>query len=128
MVKRNQKNNVEEIEFTVGSGNVYADIGLQNPEEIAAKAKLAMLITDIIKTNKLTQQQAADLMNIDQPKVSKITRGLLSEFTLERLMKFVVALGFDIEIKPKPHRVKTPPPAIRVELGKGSPSWKQPAA
>jgi predicted XRE-type DNA-binding protein len=126
MVKRNKKSSEEEIEFTVGSGNVYADIGLQNPEEIAAKAKLAMLITDIIKTNKLTQLQAANLMNIDQPKVSKITRGLLSEFTLERLMRFIVALGFDIEIKPKPHKVKTLPPAIRVSLG--SQTWKLPAA
>ena len=114
MVKRNQKNNPEEIEFTVGSGNVYADFGLPNPEEAKTKAELAMLITDIIKKKGLTQKQAAELMNIDQPKVSKMVRGLLSEFSIERLLKFVLSLGFDIEITPRLHRAKTSPPRIHV--------------
>jgi len=80
MVKRNPRNKSEEIEFTVGSGNVYADFGLPNPEDAKAKAELAMLITNIIKRRGMTQQEAAELMGIDQPKVSKIVRGLLSEF------------------------------------------------
>jgi len=62
----------------------------------------------------LTQQQAADLMNIDQPKVSKIIRGLLSEFSIERLLKFVLALGFDLEIIPKPHKAKSTPPSMHI--------------
>lgn len=114
MAKRNQKNSPDEIEFTVGSGNVYADFGLPNPEEAKTKAEIAMLITDIIKKKRLTQQQAAELMNIDQPKVSKIVRGLLSEFSIERLLKFVLSLGFDIEITPKLHRAKTTPPRMHV--------------
>lgn len=83
----------EIIEYSISSGNVYADFGFSNPEEEKAKADLAMLITEIIKEKNLTQQQAANLMNIDQPKVSKIIRGLLSEFSIERLLKFVHALG-----------------------------------
>jgi predicted XRE-type DNA-binding protein len=117
MAKRNPKNNPEEIEFSVGSGNVYADFGFSNPEEAKIKAELAMLISDIIKEKGLTQQQAAELMNIDQPKVSKIVRGLLSEFSIERLLKFVLTLGFDIEIKPKPHTVKNTFPSMHV-IGK----------
>lgn len=73
-----------------------------------------MLISDIIKENGLTQQQAAELMNIDQPKISKIIRGLLSEFSIEHLLKFVLALGFDIEIKPKPHTVKDTLPRMHI--------------
>jgi predicted XRE-type DNA-binding protein len=114
MAKKSQKNKPEEIEFTMGSGNVYADFGFANPEEAKTKAELSMLIAGIIKEKGLTQQQAADLMKIDQPKVSKIVRGLLSEFSIERLLKFVLSLGFDIEITPKPHKVKTSPPCIHV--------------
>jgi len=114
MVKRNPKNIPEKIEYSVSSGNVYADFGFSNPEEVKTKADLAMLITEIIKEKRLTQQQAADLMNIDQPKVSKIIRGLLSEFSIERLLKFVLALGFDIEITPKVHKVKRTLPSMHI--------------
>ena len=57
-----------------------------------------MAITAIIKENKWSQQQAAELMRIDQLKVSKITRGLLSEFTIERLMRFLINLSYDIKL------------------------------
>jgi len=114
MVKRNPKNKPEKIEYSVSSGNVYADFGFSNPEEAKTKADLAMLITEIIKEKDLTQQQAADLMNIDQPKVSKIIRGLLSEFSIERLLKFVLALGFDIEITPKLHKAKSTLPSMHI--------------
>jgi predicted XRE-type DNA-binding protein len=114
MAKKNPKNKPEEIEFTEGSGNVYADFGFANPEEAKTKAELAMLITGIIKEKGLTQIQAAELMKIDQPKVSKIVRGILSEFSIERLLKFVLLMGFDIEITPKPHTVKTTPPCMHV--------------
>lgn len=108
------KRNPEEIEFTIGSGNVYADFGLPNPEEAKTKAELATLIGGIIKEKRLTQSQAAQLMKIDQPKVSKLIRGLLSEFSIERLLKFILLLDFDIEIKPKPHKLKNSLPAIYV--------------
>lgn len=114
MEKRNKKTHIEEIEFTIGSGNVYEDFGLPNPEEAKTKAELAMLITKIIQEKKLNQEQAALLIGIDQPKVSKIIRGLLSEFTIERLMRFVLRLGFDIELWPTPHKPKNTPPSIRV--------------
>lgn len=114
MAKRKPKNSSEEIEFTLGSGNVYADFGFSNPGEAKAKADLAMLITGIIKGKGFTQQEAAELMNIDQPKVSKIVRGLLSEFSIERLLKFVLALGFDLEIKPKLHTVKSTLPSLHI--------------
>jgi predicted XRE-type DNA-binding protein len=114
MAKRNPKNNPENIEYSISSGNVYADFGFSNPEEAKTKADLAMLITEIIREKNLTQQQAADLMDIDQPKVSKIIRGLLSEFSIERLLKFVLALGFDIEITPKPHKTKSTLPSMHI--------------
>jgi predicted XRE-type DNA-binding protein len=94
----------KEIPVTRGSGNVYADLGFDNPEEELAKAQLAMMIDDAIRERRLTQQAAAKLMGVDQPKVSHILRGHLSGFSTQRLIDFLTALGRDVEIV-----VKIPP-------------------
>lgn len=95
----------EETEVYHGSGNVFADLGLPDAEERLAKAELARQILNIIITeHRLTQTQAAELLGIDQPKVSALTRGKLSGFSMERLFHFLNALGRDVQItvKPKP--------------------------
>lgn len=111
--KRTKKPNPEKIEYEVSSGNVFHDFAFPNPEEADAKSDLALIISSIIKQKKLTQAQAAKLMRIDQPKVSKIMRGSLSEFTIERLMNYLLSLGFDIEIKPKESRALIPSIHVR---------------
>jgi predicted XRE-type DNA-binding protein len=87
-----------EHHYTVSSGNVFADLGLPNPEEALAKAELAHKITVLIQDKGLTQVQSAKLLGIDQPKVSALIRGRLSGFSLERLMRFLLMLGQDIKI------------------------------
>ena len=87
-----------ERHYTVSSGNVFADLGLPNPEEALAKAELAHKITLLIQDKGLTQVQSAKLLGIDQPKVSALIRGRLSGFSLERLMRFLLMLGQDIKI------------------------------
>jgi predicted XRE-type DNA-binding protein len=104
----------EEIEVIVSSGNVYADTGHPNPEEAMAKAELAILISDAIKRKKLTQKMAAELIGVDQPKISAIIRGQLSGFTIDRLFRFLISLGMDIIIEAKPHTRKTPLAHIQV--------------
>jgi len=81
-----------------GSGNVFADIGLPNPEERLAKAGLAIRIASVIHARKLTQARAARILKIDQPKVSRLLRVRLSGFSAERLMHFLTLLGRDVEI------------------------------
>src|SRR5262249_18420660 len=81
-----------------GSGNVFADIGLSNPEERLAKAELAHEICQLIESAGLTQSQAAKRLGIDQPKVSMLMRGRLKDFSTERLMRFLVLLGRDVII------------------------------
>lgn len=120
MEKRNKKNKPEEVEYTVSSGNVFKDFGFPHPEEAQTKAELAIAITTIIKEKSLSQQQAADLMGIDQPKVSKITRGILSEFTIERLMRFLLNLSYDIELKLKRHVGQATSPVIHVVMEKNA--------
>ena len=78
-------------DYVVGSGNVFADLGYARPEEAAAKAELAHKIAEIIERRKLTQAEAATLLEVDQPKVSALERGRLSGFSLDRLVRFPCA-------------------------------------
>jgi predicted XRE-type DNA-binding protein len=86
------------IKVEEGSGNIFADLGLPSPEEHVAKADLAIRIAAVIRARRLTQASAARLLQIDQPKISRLLRGQLSGFSTERLMQFLTLLGRDIEI------------------------------
>ncbi len=87
-----------EIPVIAGSGNVFADLGFEAPEEELTKAQLASQIRSILKRRRLTQSSAADLMDIDQPKVSALLNGRLENFSSERLMRLLTKLGKDVEI------------------------------
>jgi predicted XRE-type DNA-binding protein len=104
--KKIKKKRFGKIEYTEGSGNVFADLGVPNPEEALAKAKIAMKIETLIKKKKLTQVKAAKLLKITQPKISMLLRGYLTDFSLERLLRFLNDLGQDvyISIVPSSHR------------------------
>jgi predicted XRE-type DNA-binding protein len=93
-----------DIPVTPGSGNVFTDLGFAEPEEELTKAQLASQIRRVINRRRLTQAAAAALMGIDQPKVSALLRGRLANFSSERLMRLLTALGQDVEIvvKAKP--------------------------
>ncbi len=86
------------------SGNVFADLGLPNPEELLAKATLAHRIHVLLAERKLTQRKAARILGIDQPKVSALIRGRLEGFSLERLCRFLNLLGQNIELVVRPKR------------------------
>jgi predicted XRE-type DNA-binding protein len=94
------------MSVTPGSGNVFADIGVAEPEEELAKAQLASRIREIVRGSRLTQVAAAAVMGIDQPKVSALLSGRLANFSSERLMRLLTRLGQDVEIvvKTKPRR------------------------
>ena len=98
----------EENQVEVSSGNVFADLGLSNPEERLLKAELVRKISEIITNLNLTQVQAAEILGIDQPKVSLLIRGRLSGFSTDRLMNYLNKLGSDVEstVKPKPENRK----------------------
>jgi predicted XRE-type DNA-binding protein len=85
-------------EFTPSSGNVFADLNLPEADDLLAKAELAAKIVAEIQRRRLTQNQAAAVLGIDQPKISALKQGKLSGFSIERLMRFLILLGRDIEI------------------------------
>jgi len=90
----------DDIEMTItpSCGNVFADLGLPDADELLAKANLALHIRGVIKVRKLTQSQAAKIIGIDQPKVSSIINGRLDGYSTDRLMKFLNELGCDVHI------------------------------
>jgi predicted XRE-type DNA-binding protein len=94
------------IGVTPSSGNVFADMGVADPEEALAKAQLASRIREVVRRSRLTQVAAAAVMGIDQPKVSALLNGRLTNFSSERLMRLLTRLGQDVEIvvRTKPRR------------------------
>jgi len=91
-------------EHTVSSGNVFADLGLPNAEELQAKAALAHQIASIVTHRHLTQVEAAGILGTGQPKVSELLAGRLDGFSIERLIRYLNALDRDVQIivSPKP--------------------------
>ena len=87
-----------------GSGNIFADLGLPNPEQELLKAQLTLQIYKIVKARKLTQTQAGLVLGIKQPHVSALMRNRAGNFSVGRLMEFLTALGQDVKITVKPAR------------------------
>jgi predicted XRE-type DNA-binding protein len=100
--------------YEVGSRNVFKDLGLPNAEEHLVKAQLVYKIDTIMKDRGLKQAEAADLLGVKQPDISKMLRGDFRQFSVERLLRFLVALNQDVEIVIKPHRGRSEAAALHV--------------
>ena len=98
VAKRKKKTGGSE-EVEVGSGNVFADLGFQDAEEMLLKAKLATRIAELIEKKGLTQAQIAERIALDQPKVSRLLRGQLSGFSADRLFAILNRLGHSVEVR-----------------------------
>lgn len=85
-------------DYIVSSGNIFEDMGLPNPEERLAKAKLVVIINRIIEEQGLTQKDAAKILGINQPKISALRNGRLKGYSIERLFHFLELLDQHIEI------------------------------
>jgi predicted XRE-type DNA-binding protein len=101
-------------DYELSSGNVFAGIGLPNPEEALVKAELALRISTVIRKRRLTQAQAAQVLCVDQPKISALVRGRLASFSIERMVRFIVLLGHDVEISVKAWPRSQTHPRLRV--------------
>ena len=104
---------------TKSTGNVYADLGVKNAEEHAIKAELVHQIAALMKEQELTQTAAAHRLGVEQPDVSKMLKGHFRQFSVERLMRFLVALGQNVEIvvRPAPAARRSKPAQLTVTTG-----------
>jgi len=100
--------------YETSSGNVFKDLRVPNAEEHLVKAQLVFKIDTIMKERQLKQVEAAQLFGVRQPDVSKMLSGEFRQFSVERLLRFLVALDQDVEITIKPHRSRSHPPALHV--------------
>jgi predicted XRE-type DNA-binding protein len=104
-------------EFELGSGNIFADIGLPNAEEHLLKAGLVVRLGQLIKARKLTQTAAAKLLGVKQPDLSNVLRGHFRGYSVERLMRMLTAFDQDIDIVVRPHKKAGKPGRIALIEG-----------
>jgi predicted XRE-type DNA-binding protein len=105
---------VSKKRYETGSQNVFKDLGVPNAGEHMIKAQLVFKIDGIMKDRHLKQVEAANLFGVRQPDISKMLRGDFRQFSIERLLRFLVALDQDVEIVVKPHRGRSNAPALLV--------------
>lgn len=106
----------ERVSAQPSSGNVFADLGLPDAETELAKAKIAFRIHQLIEERGLTQTRAAEILGVDQPKVSALTRGNITGFSMDRLFRFLNALGQEVEIVIRPVSPRDRQAATRVAI------------
>ena len=97
---------IEGVEVHLSSGNVFADLGLADAEKLKIKTGLVIEIRKAMKARGLTQQGAAKIMGISQPKVSDMMRGHFTNLSERKLMDCLTRLGYDIEIKVRPAKAE----------------------
>ena len=94
--------NKTKIRAEESSGNIFADLGLANPEQALLKAQLTLQIYKIIKQRALTQAQAGEILGVKQTHVSALMRNRAGNFSVGRLIEFLAALGQDVQITVRP--------------------------
>ena|SRR5438105_754206 len=105
------------IKVTESCGNVFADLGLPDAEELMTKAELIGAFSDILEERGLTQTQAAAIVGVSQPKISALLRGKAEGFSIERLIRLLAALGYEVVVQVRPAerlRAREPQPAAEV--------------
>jgi predicted XRE-type DNA-binding protein len=88
----------ENIEFELSSGNVFADIGFENSEEMILKSELVRQINSTIKEQGLSTIRVKEILNLDEKMLSDLSRGALTELTVEQLFRHLNILGRDLEV------------------------------
>ena len=102
MTKKTAVRTINGIEVEMGTGNVFADLGLPDADKLKIKSGLVIEITKAMRTMGITQKAAAERMGISQPKVSAMLRGDFTNLSERKLMDCLNRLGYDIEIKVRP--------------------------
>jgi predicted XRE-type DNA-binding protein len=88
-----------------GSGNVFKDLGLADPDERQLRVQLAVRLNDLLQAEGLTQAAAAKLLGMAQPHVSELKNYKLSRFSSERLLHCITLLNRDVEIFIRPRSI-----------------------
>jgi len=104
----NKKKNQRPIEYEEGSGNVFADLGLAEADELFTRAQMGFHVYTILKDKKLKQREISSLLGIAQPDVSHLMNGHFSRFTTDKLLDFLKRLDRKVTIRISPHKPGEP--------------------
>lgn len=107
----------QHIEFEESSGNIFADLGIENADEFLMRAQIGYHVATIIKDRDLKQKDAAKLLHIKQPDVSHLMNGHFSRFTTDKLLDFLKRLNQKVTIEISPHREGEPFQAVAFAEG-----------
>ncbi len=88
----------QDIKFSPSSGNIFEDLSFENADEMLAKAELTRQINLIIPQIQLTDEEVAKLLSIEPSQVMELEKGKLLKFSTDDLIRFLKALGKDVEI------------------------------
>lgn len=116
-VTKTKKRRPKREKIEMGSGNVFADLGLEDSEQLLLKAELASRITQLIEKKGWTQAQTAERTALDQPKVSRLLRGQLSGFSADRLFAILNRIGHSVEVRISPKERAPEKSHTRVMMG-----------
>ena len=103
-----KKKSQRHIECEEGSGNVFADLGLEDADELFTRAQMGFHVYTILKDKKLKQREISSLLGIAQPDVSHLMNGHFSRFTTDKLLDFLKRLGRKVAIRISPHKPGEP--------------------
>ena len=103
--KTHEANNTE---FEEGSGNVFADLGLEDSDELFARAKIGFHVYQLLKRRNLPQREIAALLGVKQPEISHLMNGHFSRFTTDKLLDFLRRLERKVTIRITPHKPGEP--------------------
>ncbi len=95
---------LSETEIEVGSSNIFADLGLENADELYTRACLGVQVMKIIKERGYSQKEAAEVLGLKQPEISAIMRAKFSRFSQERLIGFLNKLNQKVIIQISDHQ------------------------
>lgn len=93
-----------DIEIEEGCGNVYADLGLEEADELFVRSQIGFHVYKILQAKKLQQRAISELLGIAQPEVSHLMNGHFSRFTTDKLLDFLKRLGQTVSIEIRPHQ------------------------
>jgi predicted XRE-type DNA-binding protein len=106
----------KKAEFEEGSGNVFADLGLKDSDELYARAKLGFHVYQLLKDRQLKQREIAYLLRLKQPEVSHLMNGHFGRFTTDKLLDFLKRLDWKVTIQIRPHKPGEPYQEVCIHL------------
>ncbi|NEQ67204.1 MAG: XRE family transcriptional regulator [Symploca sp. SIO2D2] len=101
-------NKIQDVEYEQGSGNVFADLELDDSEELFARSQIGFYLYEILKQRNLQQGEIATILSISQPDASHLMNGHFSQFTIEKLLDFFKRLNMKVTIEISPHQEGEP--------------------